>query len=195
MAAGVIKVKNGHLTSLSPLSGHYRAGTAEFKGFVDRLEEAGTDMSKYVSHEIPCEKRCGWIDFSRRRVSISKSLATIGALEKYAKFSKKKKALKQSIVKSFRAKEGKETDDRSPQEKEDDRLNHRVESDRQKEKRLPGMVAQDAGTTERANLEREKRGAGPSALPYEGMKMEDMTYEQRIERGASVSYLFSLLLA
>lgn len=165
MAAGLIKVNKGHLTSLSPLSGHYRAGTAEFKGFVERLEEAGTDMS---------------------RVSISKSLITIGALEKYGKFSKKKKSFKERLVKSFQHKRGKEVDDRSEQQKADDGLNNRVENDRKKESREPGSVAGDAGMKERAHMEREKRGAGPSALPHEGMKMEDMSYDQRIERGASV---------
>lgn len=60
-AAGLLKVKDGQLFSLSPLSGHYRAGTSQFKGFVRHLNEVGCDMSK---------------------VSISKSLAMIGAIEK-----------------------------------------------------------------------------------------------------------------
>ena len=45
-AAGLIKADRGHLTSLSPLSGHYRAGTMHFKAFVRSLEERGCDMSR-----------------------------------------------------------------------------------------------------------------------------------------------------
>lgn len=44
-AAGLIKVDKGKLTSLSPLSGHYRAGTMHFKAFVRQLEEKQVDMS------------------------------------------------------------------------------------------------------------------------------------------------------
>lgn len=47
LAAGLLKANQGQLTSLSPLSGHYRAGSDEFKEFVDVLaNEWGCDMSK-----------------------------------------------------------------------------------------------------------------------------------------------------
>lgn len=42
--ASHIKVDKGKLTSLSPLSGHYRAGTMHFKAFVRSLEERNVDM-------------------------------------------------------------------------------------------------------------------------------------------------------
>ena len=45
-AAGLIKADKGQLTSLSPLSGHYRAGTMHFKAFVRSLEERGCSMTK-----------------------------------------------------------------------------------------------------------------------------------------------------
>ena len=45
-SAGLIKVSKGHLTSLSPLSGHYRAGTMHFKAFSRALEEKGVDMGR-----------------------------------------------------------------------------------------------------------------------------------------------------
>lgn len=61
-AAGLIKVKNGQLRSLSPLSGHYRPPTSAFRGFVASLKEEGADMS---------------------RVSISKSYAVLLGLEGY----------------------------------------------------------------------------------------------------------------
>ncbi|KAH8163124.1 hypothetical protein CIB48_g5129 [Xylaria polymorpha] len=45
LAAGLIKVKSGRLSSLSPLSGHYRPPASSFRAFVHSLEEAGVDMS------------------------------------------------------------------------------------------------------------------------------------------------------
>lgn len=39
-----LQASDGKLTSLSPLSGHYRAGTMHFKAFVRGLEDQGVDM-------------------------------------------------------------------------------------------------------------------------------------------------------
>lgn len=61
-AAGLIKVKDGQLRSLSPLSGHYRPPTRNFRAFVHSLKDAGCDMS---------------------RVNISKSYAVLLGLEGY----------------------------------------------------------------------------------------------------------------
>lgn len=69
-AAGLIKIKNGKLKSLSPLSGHYRPPTANFRAFVKSLKEEGVDM---------------------KHVSISKSYAVLVGLEIYAKVRKKGK--------------------------------------------------------------------------------------------------------
>jgi hypothetical protein len=44
-SAGSIGVQNGHLTYLSPLSGHYRPTTKSFRTFVQSLEEDGVDLS------------------------------------------------------------------------------------------------------------------------------------------------------
>ena len=66
-AAGLIKVKDGQLRSLSPLSGHYRPPTKNFRAFVHSLSEAKVDMS---------------------RVSISKSYAVLLGLEGYMKTKK-----------------------------------------------------------------------------------------------------------
>ncbi|RMZ83356.1 hypothetical protein DV737_g1654, partial [Chaetothyriales sp. CBS 132003] len=63
LAAGQIKVKRGQLRRLSPLSGHYRCKTANFRAFVDSLRENGVDMS---------------------RLSISRSYAILVGLEAYA---------------------------------------------------------------------------------------------------------------
>lgn len=47
-SAGLIKADEVTLTSLSPLSGHYRAGTMHFKSFVRSLEEQHCDMSRFA---------------------------------------------------------------------------------------------------------------------------------------------------
>jgi hypothetical protein len=67
-AAGLIKIKNGQLRRLSPLSGHYRPPTANFRAFVHSLRDNGVDMS---------------------RVSISRSYAILVGLETYVRTRKK----------------------------------------------------------------------------------------------------------
>jgi hypothetical protein len=69
-AAGLVRIKNGQLRRLSPLSGHYRPPTKNFRAFVHSLEEQGADMS---------------------RVSISRSYAVLVGLEAYVKTRKKLK--------------------------------------------------------------------------------------------------------
>ncbi|KAK4164256.1 hypothetical protein QBC43DRAFT_378927 [Cladorrhinum sp. PSN259] len=69
-AAGLIKIKNGKLHSLSPLSGHYRPPASNFKAFVNSLKEEGVNMGS---------------------VSISKSYAILVGLEAYAKVSDRMK--------------------------------------------------------------------------------------------------------
>ncbi|KAK2596922.1 hypothetical protein N8I77_012804 [Diaporthe amygdali] len=71
-AAGLIKIKNGRLTSLSPLSGHYRPPASNFRAFVRNLKEDGVDTS---------------------HVSISKSYAVLVGLEMYTKTRQKGKKL------------------------------------------------------------------------------------------------------
>ncbi|RMZ85916.1 hypothetical protein DV736_g6531, partial [Chaetothyriales sp. CBS 134916] len=62
LAAGQIKVKRGQLRRLSPLSGHNRCKTANFRAFVDSLRENRVDLS---------------------RLSISRSYAILVGLEAY----------------------------------------------------------------------------------------------------------------
>ncbi|KAK7713442.1 hypothetical protein SLS64_004692 [Diaporthe eres] len=73
-AAGLIKIKNGRLASLSPLSGHYRPPASNFRAFVRNLKDEGVDMS---------------------HVSISKSYAVLVGLEMYVKTRQKGKQLLQ----------------------------------------------------------------------------------------------------
>ena len=67
-AAGLIRIRDGRLSNLSPLSGHYRPPAANFRAFVKSLKEAGVDMG---------------------RVSVSKSYAVLVGLEAYMKVKKK----------------------------------------------------------------------------------------------------------
>ena len=75
-AAGLIKVKNGQIRSLSPLSGHYRPPAASFRHFISSLKERNTDMS---------------------RVSISKSYAVLVGLEAYLGTKKQAKAVGEGV--------------------------------------------------------------------------------------------------
>ncbi|TVY59077.1 IQ domain-containing protein IQM6 [Lachnellula cervina] len=76
-AAGLIKIKNGRLKKLSPLSGHYRPPVSNFRAFVHSLKEAGVDMS---------------------HVSISRSYAVLVGLEAYVRTRKKGKRFLQRLV-------------------------------------------------------------------------------------------------
>jgi hypothetical protein len=67
-AAGLIKIKDGQLRKLSPLSGHYRPPTKNFRLFVHALKDADVDMS---------------------HVSISQSYAILVVLEAYVKTRRK----------------------------------------------------------------------------------------------------------
>ncbi|RGP79601.1 hypothetical protein FLONG3_2349 [Fusarium longipes] len=75
-AAGLIKIKNGRLSSLSPLSGHYRPPASNFRAFVHSLRQSEVDMS---------------------HVSISKSYVVLIGLESYLKTKRKGKDLAQRV--------------------------------------------------------------------------------------------------
>ncbi|KAJ4382939.1 hypothetical protein N0V86_002166 [Didymella sp. IMI 355093] len=69
-AAGLVRIKDGQLRRLSPLSGHYRPPTKNFRAFVHSMQDNGVDMS---------------------RVSISRSYAVLVGLEAYVKTRRKVK--------------------------------------------------------------------------------------------------------
>jgi len=54
VSAGLISVKDGVISKLEPLSGHYRTSIDHFRGFVDGLNARGVDMShaKISSAEV-----------------------------------------------------------------------------------------------------------------------------------------------
>ncbi len=76
-AAGLIKIKNGRLVLLSPLSGHYRPPATNFRAFVRSLREEGVDM---------------------KHVSISKSYAVLVGLEVYVKTRRKGKDMVKKLL-------------------------------------------------------------------------------------------------
>lgn len=80
LSAGLIKVKDGQLRRLSPLSGHYRPPAANFRAFVHSLEEEGADMS---------------------HVSISRSYAILVGLESYVKTRRKVKTGQKALTHQF----------------------------------------------------------------------------------------------
>ncbi|SGY66108.1 BQ5605_C004g02625 [Microbotryum silenes-dioicae] len=164
MSAGLIKVDNGSLTSLSPLSGHYRAGTMHFKAFVRSLEERNVDMSS---------------------VSISKSVLTIRALEKYGKFSKKKASLKDKIKAGLGMGKTEEEEKKEEREKEEKLVqNQRVEMEKKQDE-------DSSSSDSHSEFDEEDRGRKhrrklTDKLPGEGKKVEDMTENERTERGVAL---------
>ncbi|GJN79781.1 hypothetical protein PLIIFM63780_003300 [Purpureocillium lilacinum] len=105
-AAGLIKIKNGRLSSLSPLSGHYRPPASNFRAFVRNLKDEGADMS---------------------HVSISKSYTVLVGLETYVKTRRKGKDFLDKLVRrrdkmvapdEFRRRQEEEKDKSESAEKE-----------------------------------------------------------------------------
>ncbi|SCZ91872.1 BZ3500_MvSof-1268-A1-R1_Chr5-3g08190 [Microbotryum saponariae] len=164
MSAGLIKVDNGSLTSLSPLSGHYRAGTMHFKAFVRSLEDRNVDMSS---------------------VSISKSVITIRALEKYGKFSKKKASLTDKIKAGLGMGKTEEEEKKEEREKEEKLVqNQRVELEKKQDE--DSSSSDSHSESDEEDRGKKHRRKLTNKLPGEGKKVEDMTEDERTERGVAL---------
>ncbi|GAA5836891.1 hypothetical protein JCM11251_005815 [Rhodosporidiobolus azoricus] len=153
-SAGLIKASNGKLTSLSPLSGHYRAGTQHFKAFVRSLKEQGVDM---------------------RSVAISKSVLTIRGIEKYGSFTKKKKEFTSRLKASLTGKP-------PPSEQEaktDGKEQRRIEGEEHDE----GTAAHEKEVHDGEEKLEERREGGEKPLPGEGKSLQEMTETERMDRG------------
>ncbi|KAE8208878.1 hypothetical protein CF327_g6992 [Tilletia walkeri] len=98
LAAGIFKADNGTLTSLSPLSGHYRAGTAHFRYFVSTLQASKVNLD---------------------RVTLSKSLLVLAGLEQYGKLVKKKKKVVQGKPALEKSEVGGEGNDKGHKKKKE----------------------------------------------------------------------------
>ncbi|EAW12130.1 IQ calmodulin-binding motif protein [Aspergillus clavatus NRRL 1] len=80
-AAGLIKIWNGQLRSVAPLSGHYRPPSANFRAFVHALQDQGVDMS---------------------HISITKSYAILAGMEGYTRTKHKFRTLHEAFDSSKR---------------------------------------------------------------------------------------------
>lgn len=165
-SAGLLKAKRGQLTSLSPLSGHYRAGTKHFKAFCQTLRDKGVDMSS---------------------VNISKSLVVIGGIEKYGAFSKKKKSLKGELRRKLHLGPNKEEREKAKQEEKDKRLEREAASrkDSTAEKQNGGSAGDRHGGGHESDSDDGETGGVTGDL-HEGMDVKDMTDQQRAERAIAL---------
>ncbi|KAJ5818195.1 hypothetical protein N7474_003786 [Penicillium riverlandense] len=83
-AAGTIKVHEGQLRSLKPLSGHYQPAAANFRAFSHALQNQGVDMS---------------------RVSMSKSYAMLAGIAGYSRTRRKVRGLQDTVQKQGQGQE------------------------------------------------------------------------------------------
>ncbi|OGM49521.1 IQ calmodulin-binding motif protein [Aspergillus bombycis] len=116
-AAGLIKVRDGQLRSLAPLSGHYRPPAANFRAFIHSLQDRGVDMS---------------------HVSISKSYAVLAGIEGYTRTKHKVRALhekvddmKQKVLQGHHNREKGQDPDR-PQNERDSSPRHLIDNKQHK---------------------------------------------------------------
>ena len=168
-AAGLIEIEDGKLRKLSPLSGHYRPPTKNFRQFEKSLREAGVDMS---------------------HVSISRSYAILLGLEAYTKARKKiKKGLqhlhhqKEKVIYSeeYKKKKKEEPTDKSKstererqvlaaQAAEDERKRHLRLHARVKERLSLGDGAADENVQEKLSLVAFPGAGAPQSQPGEDVE-------------------------
>lgn len=176
-AAGLIKIKNGRLTSLSPLSGHYRPPASNFRAFVRSLKEEGVDMS---------------------RVSISKSYAVLVGLETYMKMRRKGKDLlktakhkKDKIVhpEVAHAREEDEKDKSQSAEKERQFLEKQAaeEENRREENKAAARVMQKLGISPAVPERQEDEGEVARAGEAEDTMMDEITEAKTEEEAAGAA--------
>jgi hypothetical protein len=77
VSAGLIKIKDGQIRKMSPLSGHYRPPAKNFKLFVHSLHEAGVDLS-HVSKSRSYAILVGLETYANARAKVKHGLAHIG---------------------------------------------------------------------------------------------------------------------
>ncbi|KAF2972169.1 hypothetical protein GQX73_g1401 [Xylaria multiplex] len=143
-AAGLIKVKNGRLSSLSPLSGHYRPPAANFRAFVHSLEDEGVDMS---------------------HVSISRSYAVLVGLEMYVKTRRKGKEVLRSVslkkTKVFKPEEARRMEEEAWDKSQSAAKERRVLEKEREENKTSTKILQKLGLRPRTLSGRD---VGSSAL-------------------------------
>lgn len=154
-----------------------RINSAHFKAFHISLKERGVDMSK---------------------VSVSKSLMVIRAIEKYGAFSKKKKSMK----KRFRHKLHLGPSSDEEKQAEDEKRNEQIEQDakddptphhhhglhRKQNRRGPSDPSDVADGGNRSSDTDTDGDESDEIEPdmHDGMRKEDMTDQQRAERAIAL---------
>ncbi|KAG8754118.1 hypothetical protein FRC14_005371 [Serendipita sp. 396] len=111
-SAGLIKVENGLVTSLSPLSGHYRTSVEHYRQFLDAMQKKGLDLS---------------------HVHVTKEEVILWGLERWTALAKSvkgsKKKVKGATWRLFHPKQANEAD----KEKEKKRIQEQDSSEQPKE--------------------------------------------------------------
>lgn len=147
-----------------------------FKAFHKSLQDKGVDMSK---------------------VSVSKSLMVIRAIEKYGAFSKKKKSLK----KKFRHKLHLGPTEEEKKQAKDEERNEKIEEEAQKDHNKDSGVekqnrrgpadrqkpAEESSSDDASDSDSDDDGQGEVQPDmHDGMKKEDMSDKERAERAIAL---------
>jgi hypothetical protein len=162
-AAGLIRIKDGQLRRLSPLSGHYRPPTKNFRAFVHSMQENGVDMS---------------------RVSISRSYAVLVGLETYVKTRRKIKHgvghAKEAETKVMHPEEHQrkleEQKDKSKSaEKERQILAHKEAEQKEQSwrRRMLKRLSLSSGDKGKSTPKQQEDAKGQNALSKPGLDVED----------------------
>lgn len=148
-AGGLISIKDGKLSSLSPLSGHYRPPTANFRAFVRSLKTEGVD----VGH-----------------VTISKAYAVLLGLETYTKSRRMGKDLMHKMI----HRKNKVVHPKEMKKKEEDETDTSKSAQREREiletEKQQAMADKHARVEEAAVKAMEKLHLVPSAAGEESPK-------------------------
>lgn len=128
-----------------------------FKAFVRSLQDDGVDMS---------------------RVSISKSVLTIRGIEKYGALSKKKKRFVDRVKSAFTHNEPQSDQERDKDIEQMQRI--------RKEETDEGRAAHDDEVREGERELRDKKERSGQPLPGEGKSVEEMTEDERMQRGVAL---------
>lgn len=148
-AGGLISIKDGKLSSLSPLSGHYRPPTSNFRAFVRSLKDEGVD----VGH-----------------VTISKAYAVLLGLETYTKSRRVGKDLMHKMI----HRKNKVMHPKEMKKKEEDEVD--TSKSAQREREILEREKQQAAADKHARVEEttvkamEKLHLVPSAAGEESQK-------------------------
>jgi hypothetical protein len=112
----------------------------------------------------------------RRRVSISKSLFIIGAIEKYGKLNKKKKDMKDKVKSVVK-----------PGSLKKDGKGELIDEEEQRSRQIEQSARDSAKADKEGGVKKgEPKENGHAVLPAEGKDKEDMNDEERVQRAVGL---------